>query len=87
MLELSESLSAKVDSNEDLPRGDGEVELRCVAIAACDEIVETWKRERQAASEGAELNSMKLDFYLWAKGKEEGFRSIARHATKDTFYY
>ncbi|ELR20174.1 uncharacterized protein ACA1_116450 [Acanthamoeba castellanii str. Neff] len=87
VLELSESLSTKMDANEDLPRGDSEVELRCVAIAACDEIVETWKRERQAASEGVELNSMKLDFYLWAKGKEEGFRSIARHATKDTFYY
>jgi hypothetical protein len=87
VLELSEALSAKVDANEDLPKGDGEVELRSVAIAACDAIVAAWKARQEKEGSAVELNSMKLDFYLWGKGKEEGFRSVARHATKDTFLY
>lgn len=60
-----------------------------MSIAACDAIVRAWK-ERQAKEEAlanVELDSMKLDYYLWGKGKEEGFRSVERHATKDTPYY
>jgi hypothetical protein len=86
VLELSETLSAKVDANEDLPRGDSEVELRCVAIAASDAIVEAATASSKTTTL-ADLNAMKLDYYLWHKGKDEGFRSVARHATKDTFYY
>jgi len=61
-----------------------------LTIVACDEIAERLKvRETREGTEihGAELDAMQLDYYLWLTGKEEGFRSMARHATKDTFYY
>jgi len=89
ILELSEELRSKVDAKEELPKGNAEVELRCVAIAACDAIVASWneRRAKEPALEPVELDTMKLDLYLWNKGKEEGFRTVERHATKGTIYY
>lgn len=45
---------------------------------ACDQIVE--------ASKGR-IRTLELDFYLWRVGKEERFRGLERHATRDTFFY
>jgi len=84
VLTLSDHLAKIVDSQEILPRGDEEVELRLCAVYACDLIV------AEAREKGnQDLNAAKLDYYLWLKGKDEqeGFRQIERHYTQDTYYY
>lgn len=55
-----------------------EVELRAVALHACELIVQE--------SHG-EFNAYELDYYLWSLGKEEGYRTFERHATVGTVYY
>lgn len=71
-------LARVIDSGEPLPVGAHECEVRAGAIVACEKIV--------AASNGR-VNTTDLDFYLWRVGKDPEFRSLERHATRDTFFY
>jgi len=60
-----------------------DLELRAVAVVACEEII-------QVAKQGGfkkEIVAMDLDYYLWKLGKEERFRKLPRHRTCDTIYY
>lgn len=78
LLVLSDELASAIDGKVDVPAGPTEVELRAAAIIACQAIVE--------GSDGS-ISAVLLDYYLWALGKEEPFRSLERHATKDTSFY
>ncbi|KAK1931878.1 Queuosine salvage protein [Phytophthora citrophthora] len=78
VLEYDAELEERIKRGEELPAGQQECELRAAAVVASDLIV--------AESEGR-LGSLELDFYLWRVGKEERFRGIERHATRDTFFY
>eukprot|EP00644_Phytophthora_capsici_P012244 jgi/Phyca11/550712/estExt2_Genewise1Plus.C_PHYCAscaffold_380187 len=78
VLEYDAELEARIKRGEELPAGQQECELRAAAVVACDRIV--------AESKGR-LGGLELDFYLWRVGKEERFRGLERHATRDTFFY
>ncbi|RLN93564.1 hypothetical protein BBJ28_00001715 [Nothophytophthora sp. Chile5] len=71
-------LEARINRGEELPAGQQECELRAAGIVACDQIV--------AESKGR-LSTLDVSFYLWRVGKEERFRGLERHATRDTFFY
>jgi hypothetical protein len=81
VLELGPSLATHIDSAAILPPGNLEIELRAVAVAVCQLIVE----EMQAVRPG--FSALELDFYLWCKGKDPIFRKVERHYTTDTVYY
>jgi len=81
ILTLSDPLVKIIDGREILPRGNEEVELRLCAVHACELIVS------HARQEGKNLNSSELDYYLWVKGKDNGFRNLERHYTQDTYFY
>lgn len=79
---VSPSLAALIDQKRLLPAGQEEVELRLGAVHACNLII------TQANKIGKDLGScMDLDYYLWVKGKDPGFREWPRHRTIDTYYY
>ncbi|KAG6974513.1 hypothetical protein JG688_00003021 [Phytophthora aleatoria] len=78
VLEYDAELEARINRGEELPAGKEECELRAAAVVACDQIV--------AESKGR-IGTLELDFYLWRVGKEDRFRSLERHATRDTFFY
>ena len=61
-----------------LARSPLEVELRAVALDAC---------ERMVAATGRTFTSLELGYYLWRSGKEKGARQFARHHTQDTVFY
>ena len=52
--------------------------LRAAAVVACEELM------RRA---GGRFNIIQLDNFLWLRGKEPGYRSKERHATRDTLFY
>ncbi len=76
VLVLSEELAARVDAGKVLPVGEEEVELRLVAVEAC---------ERIAAASG--LDTRRLDLYLWELGKQVPYRDLNRHYTQNTVFY
>ncbi|CAI5725250.1 unnamed protein product [Hyaloperonospora brassicae] len=78
MLEYDTELESLINRGEELRAGQRECELRAAAIVACDQIV--------MASDGR-IGTLELDFYLWRMGKEDRFRGLERHATRDTFFY
>lgn len=78
ILEYDADLEARIDRSEELPAGQQECELRAAALVACDQIV--------AESDGI-ISTLELDFYLWRLGKDDRFRNLERHATRDTYYY
>ncbi|OWZ15910.1 hypothetical protein PHMEG_00010368 [Phytophthora megakarya] len=78
VLEYDAELEDRINRGEELPVSQQECELRAAALVACDQIV--------AESKGR-LGTLELDFYLWRVGKEDRFRGLERHATRDTFFY
>lgn len=55
------------------------MELRLVAVHACELLVEKLKDRG--------VTARALDHYLWRLGKEEKFRPLHRHYTVDTVFY
>uniref|UniRef100_A0AAV1UNQ1 Queuosine 5'-phosphate N-glycosylase/hydrolase n=1 Tax=Peronospora matthiolae TaxID=2874970 RepID=A0AAV1UNQ1_9STRA len=78
VLEYDAELESRINRGEELSAGQQECELRASAIVACDQIV--------MASDGC-IGILELDFYLWRMGKEDRFRGLERHVTRDTFFY
>jgi hypothetical protein len=76
VLVLAPELAERVDAGKVLPAGDEEVELRLVAVEAC---------ERLAKASG--LSTRRLDLFLWELGKEAPFRGLNRHYTQNTVFY
>ena len=85
VLSLSPELQEIVDSAQILPPGPQEVELRSLSIFACQLITKEFTK--QFPKRGEDFTDMKLDFYLWCKGKDKEFRIIERHYTQDTVFY
>jgi hypothetical protein len=61
-------LAQLVDEAKELPVGDQEVELRLVAVRACQELVE---KAKEKFMDVKEFNEMMLDYYLWLLGNLE----------------
>jgi hypothetical protein len=79
---VDKDLEQLIAKRQNLDSGDDrEIELRLCAVYACELIV------RRARSKGFHFNEMDLDYYLWLKGKEPGFRNFERHYTKNTYFY
>ncbi|CAH0485262.1 unnamed protein product [Peronospora farinosa] len=78
VLEYDADLENRINRGEELPTGQQECELRAAVIVACDQI---------AAESNGRIKTLELDFYLWRVGKEDRFRSVERHTTRDTFFY
>jgi len=83
ILKFSKSLEEHIDSGLPLPPGEEEVELRLMAVHACELILQSAKLKNLG------WNSGDLDYYLWNKGKDEknGFRTIERHYSQHTLFY
>ena len=81
----SEEYRDHLDAALVLPPGDFEIELRCCTIYSSYLIVKSMRK----LSDGPlkDYNEMKLDYYLWCKGKDPSFRSFHRHYTQQTLYY
>lgn len=84
ILELSKKLADHIDSGKVLKPGEQEIELRAVSIVACDMIVE---KAKQKYPQEDQFNALKLDHYLWMLGKEDGFRQVERHYTREMVFY
>ncbi|CAH0478996.1 unnamed protein product [Peronospora belbahrii] len=78
ILEYDADLENRIRCGKELPTGQQECELRAAAIVACEQIV--------AESKGR-ISTLELDCYLWRLVKEDRFRGLERHATRDTFFY
>ncbi|CAI5710524.1 unnamed protein product [Peronospora destructor] len=78
VLEYDAALENRINRGEELPTGQQECELRAAAIVACDQIV---------AESNGRIGTLELDLYLRRVGKEDRFRGLERHATRDTFFY
>ena len=60
-----------------LKRGNLEGEIRAVGLHCVELIVQKRK----------DLNIAAVTYYLWKKGKFDGYRKFARHYTRDTIFY
>lgn len=78
ILVVDESLAKHIDEGKILQTGDDEVELRMVAIQACEKMVEKME---------GKISTRKLDMYLWRLGKEKEFRGKHRHYCCNTVFY
>lgn len=76
-LKFSPELSGIIERGEAIPAGSAmEVELRCGAITAVNELAVILKCSADA-----------LDFALWKLGKDPRYRNINRHVTIDSLFY
>jgi hypothetical protein len=97
ILTLDSDLASQIDGQQELEAGEAEVELRALAIEACEEIIQAWRahteKARSAETQPKELialpaaPSVELDYFLWKKGKDDAFRSVERHYTRNTHFY
>jgi hypothetical protein len=76
VLVFAPELAARVDAGKVLPAGDEEVELRLVAVEACERLLKA-----------SGISTRRLDLYLWELGKEAPFRELNRHYTQNTIFY
>ena len=75
VLVYEERLAAHVDSEEVLPPGDQEREIRACAVHACELI---------AGELG--IPPRALDVMLWNRGQERRYKSRPRHRTRTVYY-
>src|SRR3989338_11563537 len=82
---VDEEVRTKIQTNQTLKHGSKpEVELRAVAIYACQQLVTIANTEPYNAN----INTLHIDYFLWGDlGKREDFRKFERHATTDTVFY
>ena len=83
VLEVADSLAAKIDANVPLPAGSAdEVALRACAVHAVELMAE------ELGGEDAGVTPTCCSDWLWGTlGKSTDYRTCERHATKDTFFY
>ena len=90
ILQYSEALNRRIQDNKQIKQGDEmEIELRTVAIVACEEILHRWndaEKNKREDKDKFNMNVLTLDYYLWRKGKDEGWRDRPRHYTRSIFY-
>lgn len=61
-----------------------DIQLRAVAVSACEEIVSLARKSLPWASD---LTAKEFDYYIWRLGKEGDFRKFVRHRVQSTYYY
>ncbi|ETO34962.1 hypothetical protein RFI_02111 [Reticulomyxa filosa] len=77
---VSKELSHYLQSGKHvLKAGELEAEIRAAGIYCVQEILK--KRTT------LDINSCELTFFLWKKGKWEGYREFERHYTRDSVFY
>jgi Queuosine salvage protein len=75
VLEYSPELAGIIDSEQLLPPGREEQEIRACAVHACEQI---------AAQLGVPPRT--LDIWLWNRGQEPRYKARPRHRTRTVFY-
>ena len=75
VLRYDDDLAARIDSEQLLPPGEEEREIRACAVHACELI---------AAERG--VTPRELDNRLWNRGQETRYKAIPRHRTRSVFY-
>ena len=80
IMELTHDLAEKISARHWLEAGSREeTEIRVVTVAACDILIE------KVQHNGAEINALRLDFWLWKKGFDNESK-IPHHRTLTTDY-
>lgn len=85
ILKYSKSLEETIDSAIILEPSEEEVELRSIAIFACQELCK--ECQKNFPERKNRLTEMHIDFYMWCKGKDHEFRVTERHYTQNTIFY
>jgi len=75
VLRYHEALAGTIDSEELLPPGDQEREIRACAVHACEQI---------AARLGVPPRT--LDMWLWNRGQDPRYKARPRHRTRTVYY-
>ena len=75
VLRYHEDLASTIDSEELLPPGDPEREIRACAVHACEQI---------AARLGVPPRT--LDMWLWNRGQDPRYKARPRHRTRTVYY-
>jgi hypothetical protein len=75
VLRYAPELAALIDSEQLLPQGPGEREIRACAVHACELI---------AAELGVDAQT--LDHWLWQRGGHARYKARPRHRTRTVFY-
>jgi hypothetical protein len=75
VLVYTPELTARIDSEELLPPGEEERQIRACAVVACEHI---------AAQLG--VPPRVLDNWLWNRGQEPRYKAVPRHRTRTTAY-
>ena len=81
ILHYSPALLARIEAEELIPAGaPEEVEIRACAVHAAELIVAELRRA------GCAVSSMQLDYLLWNRGQQPGYKARPRHRTRTVFY-
>ena len=81
ILLYEKELGSHIDAGKLVPAGSKqEIEIRACALYA----VELLKTE--LIRSGLQVTSMELDFLLWNRGQQPGYKSIPRHRSRTVFY-
>lgn len=81
VLRYREELALRIDRGELLAAGSPEeVEIRACAVHAGELMLAELRRN------GAEVNALMLDNFLWHRGQEPYYRATPRHRTRTVFY-
>ncbi|MFN7113241.1 MAG: queuosine salvage family protein [Alphaproteobacteria bacterium] len=82
VLSYTPALAARIDAGQEIPAGSAEeIELRALAIHACEAIRDTAQAEGHAG-----LTAVNLDHILWNRGYEADLIDLPRHRTCSVWY-
>jgi Queuosine salvage protein len=81
VLEYDTALLARIERGELIPAGSPEeVEIRACAVHAV-ELIAAHLRDQ-----GHVVTSASLDYLLWNRGQEPGYKAVPRHRTRTVYY-
>ncbi len=82
ILRYEESLARRIDDGELIQAGsEEEIEIRACALHAVEQMVEAFGRR------GRIVTAVQLDYLLWNRGQQAGYkRAKPRHRTRTVFY-
>jgi len=75
VLSYAPELAARIDSEELLPPGREERELRACALHACELI-----------SHQSGVSPKAIDNWLWNRGQAPQYKAVPRHRTRTVYY-
>jgi hypothetical protein len=81
ILDYDDGLLSRIEKEEEIPSGSPEeIEIRACSVHAVELMVEELKRS------GKDVNSMKLDQFLWNRGQLPQYKKHPRHRTRTVYY-